>query len=221
MDIKKNTRGRILSFIICFTVAIVGIIVLSLYNYSTASADDKLNISIKEMNNAVNSIIENNPVVAAQSNPYAYAKGNEYYEKIVAAGPEIIPEIEKVLKAENGNGLNEYLLAIAIEEIAKTDIRAIDEEDYAWSVAGEFTEKWAIVKEEAPGRVASLLSDKNISDEQKIVALSNYGLLAIPAVEKYKEKNRVDAALDEMIENHISKIMPSNESRENISKYLK
>lgn len=77
---------------------------------------------------------------AFSSNPYDCAQGNPAYEAIVARGAEILPDLQAHLAAAEADGLEEYLLALAIEEIAGLDLKARPET--AWATASEFWTIW-------------------------------------------------------------------------------
>ncbi|MCP1311402.1 hypothetical protein [Paenibacillus tyrfis] len=87
-------------------------------------------ISIVDIRNEVDRLIQNDPQLAYSSNPYDYVKNNKAYHHIVKIGYPALPEIERMITDGNSYGLEKYLLAIAAEEIAGVQLK---KGKYRWS----------------------------------------------------------------------------------------
>ncbi len=66
----------------------------------------------------------------ASSNPYDYVVDNANFEAIVALGLDALPILEQGLHATDADDLREYIMCIAIEEIARCDLKQFEE--FAW-----------------------------------------------------------------------------------------
>lgn len=152
-----------------------------------------------------------NPLLSAGSNPYDYIVDNEYYYEVIAAGLSAIPVLENYI-VNNGNGLNEYIAAIAIEEIAAVNLKGISIADgMTWANANEFSENWNYLAEIVPGIVEQTLSG-DTSDTEKQNVLEELGALALPYIiesNEHKiselEKNLFDAFISKTNNKHIRK----------------
>lgn len=113
------------------------------------------------------------------SNPYDYLKDNDYYDAIVAMGYDALPGLEEYLLTENENGLREYLLCVAIEDITACDLKQFDAS--TWATASEFLEKWSAYLVGMPDRVDKILSSASPpAQQQKDIA--KLGAPAVPYV---------------------------------------
>ena len=80
----------------------------------------------KDINKEVGTIIDSkleticsNPKVAASSNPYDYTKDSRDFEDIVKMGDDALNYMLTKFKNSKGNGLKEYVMAIACSKILK------------------------------------------------------------------------------------------------------
>lgn len=121
---------------------------------------------------------------ALSMNPYSCIEDNPYYENIVACGPAAIPLLERYLIKTPYNNLREYMIAIAIEEIAQVNLKDMTIIDgLHWETAKGFCDSWKELLKAVPENVDKIVaSDK--SEEQKISELEELGLLAIPYIEE-------------------------------------
>jgi hypothetical protein len=127
-----------------------------------------------------------NPVMLS-SNPYDYID-NEGFRKIVAIGPEALVSIREKLSTSGANGLEEYILAIAAEEIAKVDFksRSID-----WATGKEWLKRWDIHLRDLPVTVNSIFQSGD-SIAAKNAALTALGIPAIPFIKDKIERGNND-----------------------------
>jgi len=89
-------------------------------------------------------------VQAASSNPYDYAADNPKMGALVALGTPALAELERRIAASD-DGLDAYLMAIAMERIARIDLRA--PKGYGWGTAHEFLREWHARLKAVPRRV--------------------------------------------------------------------
>lgn len=73
------------------------------------------------------------------SNPYDYTK-NEYYNNIINLGKDAVPVLENMYKNKKLSGVNAYLSALAIQDIAKCNL--YEKYNLEWSTAEEFYILW-------------------------------------------------------------------------------
>jgi hypothetical protein len=140
------------SWSVAFTL-IVGVcmaLVIMLITMDSTSAADKVQISLKDIDSGIQKEIREHPMLALSSNPYDYIKDNEYYEDLISLGVDALPELERTLEKSEENGLNEFIIAIAIEEISQADVKEILDDEFAWDTAKGFKAKWDKVKADAP-----------------------------------------------------------------------
>jgi hypothetical protein len=143
-------------------------------------------------------LMEADPMLKVQSNPYVYLDNNKYYQAIVDKGPAAIPELEKAL-ADPGDsgthGLSAYLFAAAIEEIAQADVEGIIDDRYAIGTAGEFMDYWLAIKKSATKDVRAIALSSEYSNKEKLEKIDNYGLLAVPALDELKADPKLSEEL--------------------------
>ncbi|GAA0123413.1 hypothetical protein UT300018_27310 [Clostridium faecium] len=182
-----------------------------------------------EVNYNINNLMENileesikHPEVVMSSNPYKYIENNEYYDSLVEIGTEAIPIMIKDIKNSEENGLREYILAIAVEEISKTNLKKISsyetlDYDKGWSNAKAFAEKWTQHLHSIPSEVNNIVQAKNKTDEDKINELVSLGTPAIPYIlDKIQEGNNyIYPSLDELLKNSKNKKINSIQSNDN------
>ena len=146
---------------------------------------DKLELSLSDIKKA------------ASSNPYDYIKNNPAYDSIVNKGPGVLPELREKIANSPQNGLSEYVLAIAAEEIAKVDLKG---SDFGWANAKEWVSAWDKYLETLPQKVKQI-SDSTATVEVKINDLEKLGVPAIPYImdEVQKGRNELVPALDKLL----------------------
>lgn len=119
----------------------------------------------------------NDPAVAMSSNPYDYVQGNRSYDALVALGTPALPLLKQRIEASPESGLEEYLLAIAAEEIAKVNLKTFP--GLGWTTANEWPRAWNRYLRSVPRRVASI-RDSSTSADERITELVKLGTPAIP-----------------------------------------
>ena len=106
------------------------------------------------------------------SNPYDYIN-NEYYDNIVALGVPAIEVLEENYHNGVYTGLNAYIAALAIQDIANINLYKCTGTD--WETPEQFFEKWDETMQDLSNifdKIAN--SDESMSD--KIKQFENYGI---------------------------------------------
>lgn len=122
---KRSTLIRISAFVLILST----IIVLSI-NSILASDSYQIDINMDLMMDKVAEMQSTHVESALSSNPYDYIKNNDNYNKIVSLGTDALDIIKKKIDESNENGLKEYILAAAANDIAKVDLK---KDTYNWS----------------------------------------------------------------------------------------
>jgi len=138
-----------------------------------------------QIDSNLNEIMKNVEVMASEhsdqaysSNPYDYLQDNANYQKIVALGPNALVTIKNQIEKSTQNGLREYILAIAAEEIAKVNLKG---DTCNWSNSKEWLNQWKILLRNVPDEVEMITSSsQNI--EAKNLQLRKLGVVAIPYI---------------------------------------
>lgn len=169
----------------------------SLREIVAVNGDDLSSVSIEGMAAAIDKLIEDDPNLALSSNPYDYIRDgrNEYYNSIVSLGVKVLPRLEAILNESSNNGLEEYLIALAIEDIAGTNTQAILKDDPLPMTAKEFAQSWEDIKSSAPQEIEELVSSEGLSAEEKLAALDSYGVLAVSQLNALYENGELPADL--------------------------
>ena len=115
--------------------------------------------------------------LAMSSNPYDYIQNNDEYDKLIALGEESLDDLYE-LQQDNDkyNSFQRYIIAIAIEDITKTDLK--QSEEYFWMDADSFSEKWDDFSTESEEKMMNILNDESLSNDEKIEDICFYGTLA-------------------------------------------
>lgn len=179
------------------------------------------NDNLDKMKTSLVELAKLNPAKASSSNPYDYVIDNEYYDAIIELGVDALPYLDKILKSAENYGLDEYICAIAIEEIAQINLKERDERP--WTTAREFSHTFTQFVKDLESTVNEILRSKK-SVEEKSMELGDLGLLATPyIVEGTNAENEACVmALDSLVlESHLSSNskMSGDEAQAKISTY--
>lgn len=139
----------------------------------------------KDIDSYINTIMDDvqndydsNPALGLSSNPYDYVKNNNSYNQIVKLGVSAIPVLEQKINDSNENGLKEYIMAIAAEQIAKVDLKTNGE---GWSNAKSWSKEWDRHLKTIPTKVSEIISS-NDSISIKADNLKKLGIVATPYI---------------------------------------
>ncbi|MDR1188251.1 MAG: hypothetical protein LBK95_12490 [Bifidobacteriaceae bacterium] len=140
-------------------------------------------------------MMEREPMLAAQSSPFALIEGNEYYEALVAMGPAVIPEVERAMLNASYCGHSMYLFALALQELSGVDLGRVLDEPFGWANAGEFMDMWFPVRQTATEDVRAIVGPAEYTTDEKLEKIGYYGLLAVPALDELKNSPALDGRL--------------------------
>lgn len=179
----------------------IGVLTMLSINSPNVAFAKELNDHINEMMSQVDRQSNNNAITQLSSNPYDYARNNTYFDEIVELGYPAVPLLEDYIVKSPENGLREYLLAIAIEKIAKVDLKT--DTDRGWYTAKNFVNVWDNHLANIPSKVDGILNSEK-SDSEKMSDIEKLGLPAAPFVMDYIEKSvdenkGIKAALTEIL----------------------
>lgn len=181
-NIKTN---KFIYFFISIVLVIAVIITCFVSSTNTASAAEKqtdalineIQYRIEESLKTEGAYLSNGMPLAMSSNPYDYVKDNAEYDKLIALGEESLDDLYKLQQdQEKYDSFQRYIIAIAIEEITKTDLK--QSEEYFWMDADGFSEKWNDFSIEAEENIKDILNNNSLSENEKIENICFYGTLA-------------------------------------------
>lgn len=163
--------------LIISSIVLVFILVM-IFSINVNKTQAQINKNIETMMNEVTNVGKSNPKVTFSSNPYDYTKNNQGFTEIVNTGSTALPILRDRIGKSSANGLKEYLLAIAIEDIAKVNLKG---NNYGWSNAKNFTNKWDNHLKSIPNAVNDIAksNDNSITKVNKLVQL---GTPALPFI---------------------------------------
>lgn len=171
------------SLVVAATLGLsIGFISTQLDDVVAAQIDSNI-VNISE---GIEEQISNNSLLAMSSNPYDYIENNEYYDNIVKLGVDALPILQERLEHSPSNGLVEYIMAIAIEDISDCDLK--ENKEYKWSSPDEFSDNWSNFVKYAEEKIDTILNS-NASEETKIKELEKYGKLSAHEVKEYIKEN--------------------------------
>lgn len=175
-----------------------------------ASAAEQVQINMEKIDKSIQREIREQTDLSFSSNPYDYIQNSEYYDNVVKLGVAALPELENMLKTSENNGLNEYIIAIAIEEISHADVNAILEnpDGCGWENAKEFSGEWAKIKAEANVRVEKIIQSNALENKEKAALISDYGVLAVPVMEQYISNNKMERSGNDL-KDELTQVMNS------------
>ncbi|MDK8183278.1 hypothetical protein [Paenibacillus sp. UMB4589-SE434] len=113
------------------------------------------------------------------SNPYDYTRNSVPFSHILKLGHAALPILQDKLSANKENGLKQYIIAIAIEDIAQVKLKSTS--SASWDTGKEFLTEWRQHLQHIPQRVAVIVNSK-ANKEKKAVQLIQLGLPAIPFI---------------------------------------
>lgn len=193
-------RNIIIVLVLFAGIGLLAILSINSHNAAFAKELDK---NINEMMAQVNKGSSNDLKTQLSSNPYDYARNNAYFNEIVQMGYPAIPLLEDYIEKSPENGLREYLLSIAVEKIARVDLKA--NTDKGWYTAKLFVKTWDNHLANVPAKVNEIMNSKK-SDSEKASDIKKLGLPAAPYVMDYLERNveenkEIEASLIEILSN--------------------
>ena len=168
------------SFVLCIGIAI-GVISSIKPVDSLANTFDDLRTN---MMLEIEEQVQDNPELAWSSNPYDYIKNNDAYDSIVEMKLDALPLIDEQISNSENDGLEEYLLAIAAEEICKINLKQDETGNYNWETAKGFVSEWNEYLVELPDKVESII-ESDMAQGDKEYALLKLGTPAAALIYRY------------------------------------
>ncbi|HZK39046.1 MAG TPA: hypothetical protein VFD23_02695 [Clostridia bacterium] len=173
-------------FVGIFVVVIILGLSATLLLIPKNATNEKLDKGISELKIDFQEQALNQPDLSFSSNPYDYVKDNENYRQIVTLGYKAIPAIQKKIESSSENGLVEYTLAIAAEEIAQTDLKVVLDGQYKYETAKDFSVKWDSFTSDLKSNIKRVM-DKEKDTTRRNKELESLGIFALPyLVDEYK-----------------------------------
>lgn len=165
-------------FLFIFVCSFIGTIFI---NQKTSSATErKIDTNFTLIAQKINKEITLSTELSTSSNPYDYIQDNPEFNEIISLGNDALPYLQERLSQSENNGLQEYIVAIAIERIARVDLKKKD--SIQWETAKEFNSKWKKHLSSIPTAVDEISSNSKISPDEKRILLSGLGTPAIPFI---------------------------------------
>jgi|GEM_PF-2202826 len=203
---RKIQGKRWLIAILCVIMATV-ILWFHIPNSAHAEAAEKIQSTFTEIEKQIEASMDfdgkyyvNGLPLALSSNPYDYIENSDEYKKLIAIGTDAISVIEECLDSkENYNGIEQYILAIALQDISKVELK--NYEEYAWADVNAFLMSWEKAKDDVVIKVPQILSDASLSSEEKWVEIAKFGTLAIAPLQEFQiqaEADDMDSSLTEL-----------------------
>jgi hypothetical protein len=140
-------------------------------------------------------LAEKNPDLKFHSDPGAYIVDNDYYSALIDLGAAGIPRVEKALLEPDSGGVSVYLLALVLENNSQINMSGILDQQFPWATAGEFLDKWLAIKASATKDVRTIANSEKYTTSEKLKKISDYGLLAVPALAELKDSSALSSGL--------------------------
>jgi hypothetical protein len=190
--------------LILVLVALVCVTAFASISKVTASPSYQIDKNIEAIMDGVDKAVKEDPVRDLSSNPYDYIVNNENYLNIVNLGSASLVPIREKITNSNENGLKEYILAIAGEEIAKVNLRG---NSFLWSNGKEWAKEWDRHLGTMQDNIERITLSQN-PKEDKVNALIKLGTPAIPFIMDKIENGDEELvpALDELLKGN-SKVL--------------
>ncbi|SDZ30444.1 hypothetical protein SAMN05421736_109115 [Evansella caseinilytica] len=173
-------------------VFIISFVVTLLFNnlQPSAAIEKEIDKNLDSITLTIQKNIAEKNELAYSSTPYDYIQDNENFDAIVEIGNDALPYLHEKLANDEIDGLEEYLIAIAIESIAKVDLK--ENESSHWESADEFNENWNEHFESIPETVEEIANDTEMTVSEKNEALIELGTPAIPIIMEVVEDGMDD-----------------------------
>lgn len=161
---------KVLLFFIISVATIIGIVTIS-NTESEANIEETIQQNIDGF-----SVYLAGKTPSMSSNPYDYTIANSYYDNIVDLGHSALPTIIQKIESSSNPGLEEYLLAIAVEEITQINLK--EREGYLWMSPVDFVDVWKAYLHNIPKDIQELA----ISNQDSVDRKDGYIKLGTPAI---------------------------------------
>ncbi|MGE5405159.1 MAG: hypothetical protein ACM3PP_09470, partial [Candidatus Saccharibacteria bacterium] len=145
------------------------------FGYTTYIVPMEINENIAAISKQAAKDLAENPQAALSANPYTYTTNNSNYDNLVKLGPKAVPIIEESIMTSTNNGLREQILAIAAEDITKTNLKVA----YGWATGKEWIIAWHKHLKTVPAEFDRIIKS-NLTDADKNNSIVRLGVPALP-----------------------------------------
>ncbi|WP_042169635.1 hypothetical protein [Paenibacillus gorillae] len=183
-------KSKVKMFIILFVCSFLVVFLIKQSDVS-ASVEQQVDSRIISITKKLDKEVELKTELSKSSNPYDYIVNNTDFNEILLLGNNALPILQKKIDQSPNDGLQEYILAIAIERISKTDLKK--QESTQWDTPKSFNTTWENHLKTIPTAVKSISSDINLNTDEKVVQLVELGTPAMPFI--LEEVESVDSNL--------------------------
>ncbi|MEA4831147.1 MAG: hypothetical protein VB118_00845 [Oscillospiraceae bacterium] len=183
--------------ILAICILVMSFLIIGVFaNTTSAGAYDIIKSTLTEVEKQIDEVKKldgknctNSLPLGLSSNPYDYIANNSEYNRLVAMGLDAMNAIEKCLADENAyTGLKGYILAIAMEDIAKVDLKSF--KAYNWQDSKSFLSSWKQLKINAVNEVPQVMSNASLSSQEKWAEIAKFGILAVEPLEAFRTQLR-------------------------------
>ena len=98
-------------------------------------------------------------------------------------GISVIPELVSSLDESDESGLEEYIYALAIEDITDIDLKGNNQ---PWKDGQEFKREYKAFVRNAEDHINYIIENKELTAEEKVTELEEFGVYALPYIEEVK-----------------------------------
>ncbi|CAM3390935.1 hypothetical protein PALU110988_20045 [Paenibacillus lupini] len=159
--------------------ATITALLISLHESTDASSFERaINANIAAIETNLENELNDGTKLALSSSPYDYTEAYKEYDNIVSLGNDALPYIEEIIDASPGSGLVDYMLSLAVEEIAKVDLK---KSNFQWSTGDSFSRTWKSHLKEIPAKTKQI-AESNNPEAAKNEELKELGTPAIPFI---------------------------------------
>lgn len=158
-------------------IAVVSVIILLTINSFTVNAE--VNSNLSSLMKTIEQMQKSKSELSYSSNPYDYIKNNENYDNIIKVGIKALPDLVDKLKNSPNNGLEEFIVAIAIQEISQIDL---NKGDASCSNAKEYLSEYHRLLRNVKDQAAYIVESKEMTFEEKQAEFDKLGVYADPYI---------------------------------------
>lgn len=184
-------------FIICSLLFSVSLIAALFFlnedqKDTVTSVNAQVDSSFNEIMSEIDAAIVNNSDLAASSNPYDYYEHVDFAE-IHRIGYAAIPALYARMEANpEQNGLEQYLLAICIEDVSRMTLRQLN---YSWSTGSEWMQAFEKLSDNIEEEINDIL-DSDLSKRAKVDKILEFGVFSLAYIDQSSLETNILNELD-------------------------
>lgn len=175
----KSVIVKSLQFIMCITL-LSGVIGFG-FSLNVNAEEVAINRYMNEIGENINKKIQSDPILSLSSNPYDYIRDDNAFNELIKLGPEIVPILYNRIVSSENNGLQEYIYAIAAEEILQLDLKEISIDGYKWADAKTWSKSFSKFSNDLERNLFDI-QNSNYSEIIKSEKIKELGIQAIPLI---------------------------------------